>query len=88
MLLMMDSLNYFDMTTTKEKDLLISNFYNLSYRQWSASPKHLMHIARKVVNDYYDDFDLDDLMTAGGRFDLGEIHDELVKVLQEIEKNR
>ena len=46
----------------------------------------LMPVAEGFVNSYYETVDLDDLMTAGGRFNLEEIYSEVVKLIEYITK--
>ena len=54
--------------------------------KYHSSYDWLIPIAKTLVDGYYENYDLDDLMTAGGRFDLDEIFETVVETIIEIEK--
>ena len=55
--------------------------------EYHSSYDWLMPVAKALVDGYYDTHELDDLMVAGGRFDLDEIFGEVVATIIEIEKS-
>lgn len=57
--------------------------YYPTYYDWNR----LMPVATKLVDGYYSDYDLDDLMEAGGRFDIDEIYHEVVDIITKINKS-
>jgi hypothetical protein len=60
---------------------------DLTGLKYHSSYDWLMPVAKMLVNDYYESHDLDDLMNAGGRFDLDEIFEQVVATIIEIEKS-
>ena len=54
--------------------------YYPTFYDWNR----LMSVAGGLITHYYESHDLDDLMEAGGRFDIGEIYDEVVRAIEQI----
>ena len=44
----------------------------------------LAPVAKKIVDDYYNTLDVDDLIGAGGRFDIEEVYSEVVRMIKAI----
>ena len=59
--------------------------YYPTFYQWDR----LMPVAEGLINsfDYHKKVDFDDLMNAGGRFNIDEIYDEVVDIIIKINKS-
>jgi len=54
--------------------------------RYHASWNLLMPVAKKIIEEYYCIINIDDLIRAGGRFDMEEIYTEVAESIKEIEE--
>lgn len=57
--------------------------YYPTFYNWTR----LIPIASLIINGYYEKVDVDDLIGAGGRFDIEEIYEEVVNAINRINAN-